>query len=160
MGVRRDILGAETLDFHFPTKCELKYHLSDLLETEVDDQYQISLTAQQNINRFLASYLDSHPYPQTIIATEIRKSKCNFRSDDISPCLTAKMGTGGNNIPVLVSKQRKLTERECLRIMSFPESFQIKTHCYQSYKQIGNSVIVDIIQAIGQELIKYLKLPK
>ena len=91
-----------------------------------------------------------------VIASEIRKSKCNFRCDGISPCLTAKMGTGGNNIPVIVDQNRKLTERECLRIMGFPEDYYIKPYDYQSYKQIGNSVVVPVIREIAIELKKYL----
>ena len=92
-----------------------------------------------------------------LIANEVRKSRCNFRCDGISPCLTAKMGTGGNNIPIIVSSMRKLTERECLRIMGFPDTYQIKKNNHQSYKQIGNSVVVPIIEDIGIEILNVLK---
>lgn len=89
-----------------------------------------------------------------LIANEVRKSRCSFRCDGISPCLTAKMGTGGNNVPIIVSKMRKLTERECLRIMGYPDTYKIRKNFHQSYKQIGNSVIVPIIREIAEELVK------
>ena len=66
------------------------------------------------------------------------------------------MGTGGSNVPVIISQNRKLTERECLRLMGFPEEYLIGKG-YQSYKQIGNSVVVPVIEKIVCELIKLLK---
>ena len=66
------------------------------------------------------------------------------------------MGTGGNNVPVLVTENRKLTTRECLRLQGFPEDYEIKENYSQSYKQIGNSVTVPVIRLLGQEMIKYL----
>ena len=67
------------------------------------------------------------------------------------------MGTGGNNIPVLVKEKRKLTERECLRIMGYPDSYKIKENYHQSYKQIGNSVVVPIVRDISKQLVKIVK---
>lgn len=66
------------------------------------------------------------------------------------------MGTGGNNIPVVVKYSRKLTEKECLKIMGFPENYKIKKNNMQSYKQIGNSVVVPIITEIGKNFLEYL----
>ena len=93
---------------------------------------------------------------QPIIANNIRPSKVSFSSNGISPCLTAKMGTGGNNVPVIVELNRKFTTEECLRIMGFPKSFKIKPNYSQSYKQIGNSVVVPIIEKIGENLVQIL----
>jgi len=87
------------------------------------------------------------------IAYGIRPSRCPMRNDGIAPCLTAKMGTGGNNVPVVVDLDRKLTVRECLRLMGFPDSFRIRDNNHQSYKQIGNSVPVPVIEKIGKEVI-------
>ena len=40
--------------------------------------------------------------------------------------------------------------------MGFPESYKIKLNSYQSYKQIGNSVVVPVIKNIAKELKKYI----
>ena len=77
----------------------------------------------------------------------------------ISNCLTAKMGTGGSNVPVIVEQNRKLTERECLRIMGFPEDYKIGKG-YQAYKQIGNSVVVPVISKLANELVSVAGLNK
>lgn len=66
------------------------------------------------------------------------------------------MGTGGNNVPVVVNESRKLTTRECLRLQGFPEEFKIKENYSQSYKQIGNSVTVPVIKLLGKEMIKHI----
>ena len=67
------------------------------------------------------------------------------------------MGTGGNNVPVLATENRKLTVRECLRLQGFPESYKMKDNYSQSYEQIGNSVTVPVIKLIAKEMVKYLE---
>ena len=52
---------------------------------------------------------------------------------------------------------RKLTERECLRVMGFPETYKIKENYSQTYKQIGNSVVVALIEKISSNLIQFLE---
>jgi len=149
----------EDYDFPFPTKKDLKYTIDSLIDDEVSEDYIITKTCKDNIAAHVQEFMSSGRYDSNhvLIANEVRKSRCNFRCDGISPCLTAKMGTGGNNVPVVVSKDRKLTERECLRIMGYPDSYKIKENFHQSYKQIGNSVIVPIVKDISEKLVKILK---
>jgi DNA (cytosine-5)-methyltransferase 1 len=66
------------------------------------------------------------------------------------------MGTGGNNVPVLVNQMRKLTTRECLRIQGFPDSFWIEPNKAQSYKQIGNSVSVLVVVRLARIMVKQI----
>lgn len=150
---------SQDYEFPFPKKQKIKYTIDDLLENSVSQDYEISQICKNNILTHLEKFKTSDRYDAKfpLIANEIRKSKCNFRCDGISPCLTAKMGTGGNNIPVLVSQNRKLSERECLRLMGYPDSYKIIENYHQSYKQIGNSVVVPIIKNIAQELLKIVK---
>ncbi len=49
-------------------------------------------------------------------------------------------------------KIRKLTTRECARMMSFPENFKICQNKNQAYQQFGNAVIVNIVKFIIQDL--------
>lgn len=156
VAIRKDLYKEE---FEFPEKCDLKYTLNDVIDKKVCVDYKSTETALKNIKKFLPIFKNSNRYrgkKNYIIANEIRASKCNFRSDGISPCLTAKMGTGGNNVPVIVDLERKFTERECLKIMGFPDDYKIKINNMQSYKQIGNSVVVPLIYEIAKNFIKYL----
>ncbi len=47
---------------------------------------------------------------------------------------------------------RSLTERECLRLMGFPDSFKIVVSTQQMLKQAGNSIVVDVMMAILKEV--------
>lgn len=49
---------------------------------------------------------------------------------------------------------RSLTERECLRLMGFPDSFKIVVSTQQMLKQAGNSIVVDVMMAILKEIYK------
>lgn len=162
VGFRKDYFTEinEKYEFPFPKKQQLKYTVDDCLDENVSSDYNVTLRAEENINKHLVEFKKNKRYSEknVLIANEVRRSKCNFRCDGISPCLTAKMGTGGNNIPIVVNSMRKLTERECLRIMGFPDTYQIKKNNYQSYKQIGNSVVVPVIEKIGREIINILKI--
>lgn len=144
--------------FAFPNPIFSESNINELLERDVKG-HDLSETASNHLENHLKDYLEkkniNDKYP--IFATEIRPSRCSFRNDGCSPCLTAKMGTGGNNVPVLATENRKLTVRECLRLQGFPESYKMKDNYSQSYKQIGNSVTVPVIKLIAKEMVKYIE---
>jgi DNA (cytosine-5)-methyltransferase 1 len=74
----------------------------------------------------------------------------------VCPTLTANMGTGGHNVPIIKDKKgiRKLTPKECARIQGFPKSFKIPINLADSalYKQFGNSVSVPVIEAVAKQI--------
>ena len=49
-------------------------------------------------------------------------------------------------------KIRRLTPRECLRLMDFPDSFKIVCSDSQTYKQAGNSIVVAVLASIIEKL--------
>lgn len=65
--------------------------------------------------------------------------------------------TGGY---LINGKPRKLHPRECARLMGYPDSYIICEKTNQAYKQFGNSVVVDVLQLIGQEIGKILNCGK
>lgn len=78
----------------------------------------------------------------------VRENKSN-----VCPTLTANMGTGGHNVPLIVTnkKFRKLTPRECFNLQGFPKNYKLPTDIATSqlYKQAGNSVTVKIIEVLA-----------
>ncbi|MDR0911984.1 MAG: DNA (cytosine-5-)-methyltransferase [Methanobrevibacter sp.] len=142
-------------NFKFPEKINEKTNAMNVLEKNLNG-FSISEIAEGHLEHHFGDYKNKKKikkqYP--LFASEIRPSRCSFRNDGISPCLTAKMGTGGNNVPILVDEKRKLSVRECLRLQGFPESYKMKENYSQSYKQIGNSVTVPVIKYIGEKMIK------
>ena len=69
------------------------------------------------------------------------------------PTLTANMGTGGHNVPLIKTEDgfRKLTPRECFNFQGYPKSFKLpdKLGRSQLYKQAGNSVTVPLIKKLA-----------
>jgi DNA (cytosine-5)-methyltransferase 1 len=47
---------------------------------------------------------------------------------------------------------RRLTPRECARLMGFPDSFKIPVSDTRAYKQFGNSVVVPVMQAVARAM--------
>jgi len=148
----------QDIDFEFPVEIPGLAQLDSILLDD-DPHLTVSETAQFNILNNLKKHKKYNQIKdeKLLLAYEIRKSKCTFRFDGISPTLTAKMGTGGNNVPVIVPKMRKLSTKECLKIQGFPDNFKIEDNKAQSYKQIGNSVSVPVISLLAQKIIDKLK---
>jgi DNA (cytosine-5)-methyltransferase 1 len=87
----------------------------------------------------------------------VRENKNN-----VCPTLTANMGTGGHNVPLIVDNfgYRKLTPRECFNFQGFPKKFKLPTDIANShlYKQAGNSVTVKVIELLAAEIKRALNL--
>lgn len=92
----------------------------------------------------------------------VRKNKSN-----VCPTLTANMGTGGHNVPLILTDDgiRKLTPSETFKLQGFPvgngyklpELYKGKKYSdAQLYKQAGNAVSVDMITMIATEILKIL----
>jgi DNA (cytosine-5)-methyltransferase 1 len=146
------------VEFEFPQKADKIVELGDILEENPIDA-EISEIAKFNIIHNLKEHKKYNEIKDNplLLAYEIRKSRATFRYDNLSPTLTAKMGTGGNNVPVLVNQMRKLTINECLKIQGFPDSFRIEPNKAQSYKQIGNSVSLPVLVGLAKDIVIKLK---
>lgn len=92
----------------------------------------------------------------------IRKNK-----NGVCPTLTANMGTGGHNVPLIRVKDgvRKLTPEETFKLQGFPvgSRYKLPTHFKgrpfsdsRLYKQAGNAVTVDIAKILATEILKAL----
>ena len=90
----------------------------------------------------------------------------SVNTDGTAPCLTAMMGLGGGNVPMITDNQqndccgyriRKLTPLECFRLMGFSdEEFnRIKgVSNTQLYKMAGNSIVVNVLEGIFNNLLR------
>ncbi len=79
----------------------------------------------------------------------------------VCPTLTANMGTGGHNVPLIFTQYglRKLTPRECFKLQGFPEGFKLPgINDSQLYKQAGNSVSIEVVQRIAKNIYDTLRL--
>ncbi len=91
-----------------------------------------------------------------------RRHYVRENKNNVCPTLTANMGTGGHNVPLVLTDLgiRKLTPKECLLFQGFNEDFVLPQNVSngQLYKQAGNSVTVPVVQRVAENIIKVLKL--
>ena len=86
-------------------------------------------------------------------------SRGKIQNKEYCDTLTASMGTGGGNIPIFQNnlRIRKLTPKECWRLMGFDDKDFEKASKVNSntqlYKQAGNSIVVNVLEAILNKLL-------
>jgi len=91
---------------------------------------------------------------------QFRRQYVRENKSNVCPTLTANMGTGGHNVPLVKSTYgfRKLTPRECFRFQGFPDDFKLPDIALsQLYKQAGNSVSVTVIERVANNILKVLE---
>jgi DNA (cytosine-5)-methyltransferase 1 len=134
--------------FKFPKPIDLTVNFRDLLEDEVDSKYYYE-------GKFLYPRLKDEVISfDTVYQWRRQYVRSNKRG--VCPTLTANMGTGGHNVPIILDKKgiRKLTPLECFRLQGFPMDWKIPKNLSDAklYKQAGNSVNVPVIQRIAEEI--------
>ena len=80
--------------------------------------------------------------------------------DSVARTLSARYYKDGSEILVSRGKgknPRRLTPRECARLMGFPDTFRIPVSDTQAYKQFGNSVAVPVVKAVAQHMEPHLR---
>ena len=86
----------------------------------------------------------------TIIFYGNRVADIRLQDDKINT-LQARMGTGGNNMPMVATTQvRRLTPLECERLQGFPDGWTEDQSDTHRYKQMGNAVAVPVVEWIIQ----------
>lgn len=152
----KEATGDAWQNFDFPKKKALTKTIHDIITKEkVNDSYYY------NKNKWFYEELVKEITSQDTIY-QWRRKYVRENKNRCCPTLTANMGTGGNNVPIILTDfgYRKLTPEECFEFQGFP----IKSGKYvlpeiaQShlYKQAGNSVSIPVIKAIADNILKAL----
>ena len=120
--------------------------IQDMLEKkEVEERYYYRQSAY-NYNELRKSIVKKDT------AYQWRRVYVRENQSKLCPTLTANMGTGGHNVPLIHDDYgiRKLTPKECFRFQGFRNiKFPKDVPNTQRYKQAGNSVTVDLIEKIA-----------
>ena len=143
--------------FKFPDKVQLETTIGDILDFEerVDDRYYYREDAYMypDLKREVTSNETVYQWRRKYVREN--KSK-------LCPTLTANMGTGGHNVPLILTAHgiRKLTPKECFMIQGFDTTFELPDKVANShlYKQAGNSVVVPVIRRIAKSIISAINL--
>ncbi|SES88322.1 DNA (cytosine-5)-methyltransferase 1 [Salinibacillus kushneri] len=144
-------------NFVWPEKITLTKTIEDVLERneKQDDKYYYGVESQYyNMLKETMTRRDT--------VYQLRRVYVRENQSNVCPTLTANMGTGGHNVPLIIDNWgfRKLTPKEALRFQGFPvdEDYQIVDGMANShiYKQAGNAVSVPVIKRIAENLIATL----
>lgn len=82
-----------------------------------------------------------------------------FNRNDVARTLSARYHKDGSEILIdrgARRRPRRLTPRECARLMGFPEDFHIPVSDTQAYRQFGNSVVVPVIREIAAAMVPHV----
>ncbi len=146
----KDPIKAEA--FEFPEKITLKKEITDLLDSTVPEKYYYN--NKPLYNRIKDDIKDEGKVYQW------RRQYVRENKKGVSPTLTANMGTGGHNVPIIKDQFgiRKLTPRECFRLQGFPDTYMLPDNLGDSalYKQAGNSVTVPVIERIADKIYQVM----
>lgn len=142
--------------FDFPDEIPLTKNVTDIINSAEKQDEKYYYTQKYKIYQNLVeSVSDKNSIYQW------RRIYCRKNKKNLCPTLTANMGTGGHNVPIIKDDYgiRKLTPVECILFQGFPNSFKFPSDITDSakYKQAGNSVSVPVVERIVKNLIKSLE---
>lgn len=135
--------------YEFPRIPDRKPRFRDILQDTVDEKY----TLTDHLWQYLQDYAAKH-----------RRKGHGFGYgmtdlDGVSRTLSARYYKDGSEIliPQEGKNPRRLTPRECARLMGFPEEFKIPVSDTQAYKQFGNAVCPKIVKYLARSILHHLK---
>lgn len=143
--------------FEFPEEIKLTTTLRDIIDFEgVKDELYYYRKGKQRFFDDLKLTMTSQDTVYQWRRQYVRENK-----NGVVPTLTANMGTGGHNVPLILTDSgeiRKLTPKETFNVQGYPKSFKIPENVSngQLYKQAGNSVVVPVIKRIATNISKAL----
>ncbi len=154
VGFRKDL---KIQNFKFPTALKLERHVEDFLqedsgiESYSEEKYKIQYNDKKD-NEY------SNKMIRLGIVNKGGQGERVYSTKGIAATLSAYGGgvfakTGGYLIDGHV---RRLSPRECARLMGYPDTYKIAENKNQAYKQFGNSVVIDVLQYIVEEICRVI----
>ena len=138
-------------NFEFPEQHEATRSIKEILDPNIDPKYTLS----DKLWAYLQNYAEKH------------RAKGNgfgyglVDLNGITRTLSARYYKDGSEILIPQDNgknPRRLSPRECARLMGYPDQYRIdRVSDVQAYRQCGNSVIVPLITAVSEQIIKTLK---
>jgi len=133
--------------FEFPELPDSAPKLKSILLKKYDKKYILT----DHLWKYLQDYAEKH---------RLKGNGFGFglvNRESVTRTLSARYHKDGSEILVELPKSnpRRLTPRECARLMGYPDSFKIPVSDTQAYRQFGNSVVVPVVTDIASEMIKH-----
>jgi len=148
VGFDKKLFG-DNVHYSFPTTpAGVPPKLKEILEEKVDKKY----TLTTHLWTYLQNYADRH---------RAKGNGFGFGFGDpngVTRTLSARYYKDGSEILIRQrgKNPRRLTPRECARLMGFPDSLAIVVSDTQAYRQFGNAVSPPVAEAVGSEIVRTL----
>ena len=141
----------DKFNFDFP-KVKNK-SINSFLENKIEEKYYYTnkLKVYEEIVKVVVKKNVIYQYRRYYV----RENK-----NGVCPTLTANMGSGGHNVPLLLDNRgiRKLTPRECFNLQGFPKDYKLPNISDSKlYKLAGNAISVPVVELIADAIIRIIK---
>lgn len=139
-------------NFIDPTPIPLTLKINDIVDIEdrKDQKYYYDSHNAKHFDVFKDQITEKNEIYQWR-RVYVRKNK-----NGLCPTLTANMGVGGHNVPIIIDNFgiRKLTPEECLKFQGFPDDFIFPDfpECHK-YRQVGNTVTIPVVKRIADAMV-------
>ena len=139
--------------FNFDFESTEKGNIVDFIEDEVPEKYYYT----DKLKVFPQVVKDVTKHIKENVIYQYRRYYIRENKSNCCPTLTANMGGGGHNVPIIKDDRgvRKLTPRECFNLQGFPSTYKFpKLSDSALYKLAGNAVSVPVISLVVSKLVK------
>jgi len=143
----------DKFEFDFPEK-ELQ-PVMHFLEKEIPEKYYYNNSTI--IYDVLKNNVTKHISNNTIY--QYRRYYVRENKNSVCPTLTANMGSGGHNVPIILDDKgvRKLTPRECFNLQGFPDDYKLPNlSANKLYSLAGNAVSIPVVSLIANRLFEIM----
>ena len=139
----------DKMDFKFPEIQDTKTIFRNILSKRVSDKYTLTDGIWKALQRHAAN-------------SRIKGNGFGYGIADrmgISRTLSARYYKDGSEILIEQKNKnpRRLTPKECARLMGFPDDFIIPVSDAQAYRQFGNAVVPALVESIAKEIIIHMR---
>lgn len=138
--------------FEFPEFPAEGPKLASILDPDVPDKY----TLTDHLWNYLQNYAKKHQAAGNGFGFGL------VTGNDVARTLSARYHKDGSEILISQGPRknpRRLTPRECAKLMGYPLDFQIPVSDTQAYRQFGNSVVVPVVARIANSVVESLERP-
>lgn len=146
----KDKIMFDKFEFDFPN-VDLQ-PISNFLEEDIPEKYYYNETTviYEELKKNVVKHISTNSIYQ------YRRYYVRENKNNVCPTLTANMGTGGHNVPIILDDKgiRKLTPRECFNLQGFPKDYKLPSLASgKLYSLAGNAVSIPVIKLIVYKII-------